>query len=83
MRVFDSHRRDLLGMGLPLGTCTLIEIDSLVNLVQHFRNVHAQTSDTYEIKGVNIMKMQSGSILGFHVTSSKLKSKELSILLRF
>ena len=30
-KVFDSHRRDLLGMGHPLGTCALIEIDSLTN----------------------------------------------------
>ena len=46
-------------MGHPFGTCTLIKIDSLMNLVQHFQN--AQTSDTYEIKHVNIMKMQSNS----------------------
>ena len=31
-KVFYSHRRDLLGIGHPLGTCTLIEIDSLMNL---------------------------------------------------
>ena len=37
-------------MGLQLGTCTLIEIGSLMNLVQHFWNIYAQTSDTYEIK---------------------------------
>ena len=30
--------------------CTSIEIDSLMNLVQHFQNICAQTSVTYEIK---------------------------------
>ena len=64
-KVFDSHSRDLLGMGHPFGTCTLIEIDSLMSLVQHFQNIYAQTSDTYEIKGVKIIEMQSsrGSIV--------------------
>ena len=65
-RVFDSHRRDLLGMGHPFGTCTLIEIDSLMNLVQHFWNMYAQKSETCEIKGVNIIKMQSSSISIVH-----------------
>ena len=65
-KVFDSHRRDLLGMGHPLGTFTLIEIDSLMSLVQHFRVMYAQTSNTYEIKGVNIIKRQSSSISIVH-----------------
>ena len=43
-KVFYSHSRDLSGMGHPFGTCTLIEIDSLRNLVQHFQNI----SDSYE-----------------------------------
>ena len=41
---FFIHRRDLLGMGHSYGTCTLIEKDSLMNLVQHFQNTYAQTS---------------------------------------
>lgn len=57
-KVFDSHRRDFKGMGHPLGTGTLIEIDSLINLVVHFRNIYAQTSESYEIKVVNIIKIQ-------------------------
>ena len=45
-----THGRDLLGMG-PFATCTSnIEIDSLMNLVQHFQNICAQKSVTYEIK---------------------------------
>lgn len=60
-KVFYSHGRDLLGMGHSYGTCALIEIDSLMNLVQHFQNTYAQTSDIYEIKGGKIIKMQSNS----------------------
>ena len=33
-----------------IATCTSIEIDSLMNLVQHLQNICAQTSVTYEIK---------------------------------
>ena len=65
-KVFDSHRRDLLGMGDPLGTGTLIEIDSFINLVEHFRNIYAQTSENYEIKVVNVIKIQSSSISSVH-----------------
>ena len=60
-KVFDSHSRDLVGMAHPYGTCTLIEIDSLVNLVQYFQNLYSNTSNTYEIKGINIIEVQSNS----------------------
>ena len=50
-KIFYSHGRDLLGkLWDPFATCTSIEIDSLMNLVQHFQNICAQTSVTYEIK---------------------------------
>lgn len=65
-KVFDSHRRDLFGTGHPLGTDTLIEIDSLINLVVHFRNIYAQTSESYEIKVVKIIKIQISSISSVH-----------------
>lgn len=58
-KVFYSHSRDLLGMGHSYGTCALIEIDSLMNLVQHFQNTYAQTSDIYEIKGVRLLKCKA------------------------
>ena len=61
-KIFDSHSKDLLGMTHPLGTCTLIEIDSLNNLVQYFHSFHSQTTNaTYEARGVRIHKMQSDS----------------------
>lgn len=40
---------------------TLIELDSLMNLVQYFQNIYAQRSNAYEIKGVKISEMQSNS----------------------
>ena len=58
-KVFDSHGKDLLGMAHPLGTCTLIEIDSLNNLVQYFCAFFAETiNTTYELKGVSVCEMQ-------------------------
>ena len=39
-KVFSSHCRDLLDMGNSYGTCNLIEIDSLMNVVQHFPNTY-------------------------------------------
>ena len=32
-----------------------------MNLVQYFQNLYTQTSNIYEIKGVNIIEMQSNS----------------------
>ena len=58
-KIFNSHSKDLSGMTHPLSTCTLIEIDSLDNLVQYFQNFHAQTNNTtYEVKGLTIHEMQ-------------------------
>ena len=50
-KIFYSHGRDLLGIR-PICNMyfNIIEIDSLMNLVQHFQNICAQTSVTYEIK---------------------------------
>ena len=57
-KIFDSRSKDLSGMTHPLGTCTLIEIDSLDNLVQYFHTFHAETTNTtYEAKGVSIQEM--------------------------
>ena len=61
-KIFDSHSKDLLSMTHPLGTCSLIEIDSLYNLVQYFHSFHSQTTDaTYEARDVSIHEKQSDS----------------------
>lgn len=51
-KVFDSHRRDLPGMRHLYGTCTLIEIDSWINLVQYF-HIHKGTNQWTINKKVN------------------------------
>ena len=57
-KIFDSHSKDLSGLTHPLGTCTLIEIDSLDNVVQYLHTFHAQTiNTTYEVKDVRIQEM--------------------------
>ena len=40
-KIFDSHSKDLSGLTHPLGTCTLIETDSLDNVVQYLHTFHA------------------------------------------
>ena len=78
-KVFDSHSRDLFGMAHPYGACTLIEIDSLMNLVQYFQNIYVERSNTYEIKGVNIIEMQSNSgntTNTLHVENDDFRSNE-------
>lgn len=57
-KVFDSHRRDLLGMAHPLGTGTLFEIDSLINLVVHFRNI-------YMHKHLKVMRLKLLTLLKY------------------
>ena len=79
-KVFDSHSRDLFGMVHPYGACNLIEIDSLINLVQYFQNIYVERSNTYEIKGVNIVEMQSNSgntTNTLHVENNDFTSNEL------
>ena len=65
-------------MAHPYGTCTLIEIDSLMNLVQYFQNLYTHTCNTYEIRGVNIIAMQSDSKNnnGVHVENGDLSCKD-------
>jgi len=54
-KVFDSHSRDSEGMFDPCGTCVLIEIASLGELVEYFENLYVGIIDaSYELKGVRI-----------------------------
>ena len=48
----------------PLGTCTVIEIDSLEEVIEYFRIFRAQSANThYEIRGVSVneLHVDSGS----------------------
>ena len=44
------HVRDLYGRGHPQGTCVLLEVPSLDNLVHYFQSI--QNNDIFEMKGV-------------------------------
>lgn len=58
---------------------TIIEVDSLLNLVQYFQNIYAQTSDTGGIKGIIIIEMQSNSRIStntFYVQNNAFRSNE-------
>ena len=54
-KVFDSHARDIYGRSHPQGTCVLLDIPSIDNLVQYFQGLYG-TTDLYELKGLNITK---------------------------
>ena len=40
-KVFDSHARDSCGMVDPTGTCVLLELDSIINLIEYFKTLHS------------------------------------------
>ena len=48
-KVFDSHARDMYGNSHSEGTCVLLEIKSMHELVQHFQSLYGN-----EHKGVHI-----------------------------
>jgi DNA replication protein DnaC len=54
-KIFDSHSRDRYGMTHSLGTCVVLEVQSVHELVEYFERVHQHAGDvTFEIKGVSI-----------------------------
>ena len=56
-KIFDSHARDLFGMPHPQGTCVLLEVNTLNELVNYFQMVYQSPDVIYEIKGVHITEM--------------------------
>ena len=59
-KIFDSQARDLYGRGHPQGTCVLLEIPSLINLVSYFQSIH--NYEIFEIKGVSINQVQNSTL---------------------
>jgi hypothetical protein len=51
-KVFDSHARDAYGRSNAHGTCVLIELSSLDNLILYFKSIHDNA--IFEIKGVRV-----------------------------
>ena len=60
-RIFDSHARDLYGKSYPQGSCILLEVSSLNNLVQYFQSIHNNHS-MFEVKGIHINEVQNSII---------------------
>ena len=54
-KIFDSHARDAYGKSHPQGTCVLLEVPSIQNLVEYFQGVHAN-GEVYELRGVQVFK---------------------------
>jgi len=56
---FDSHSWNARGMSDPFGTCSLLEVSSVAELVEYFRNLYFGREDAeymYEVKGVKRLK---------------------------
>ena len=53
-KVFDSHARDLFGMPHAQGTCVLLEMKSITDLVEYFKTLYSASNVLFEMKGVHI-----------------------------
>ena len=56
-KVFDSHARDLSGRSHAQGTCVLLELASINNLIQYFQRIH--NDEIFEIKGIEIKNIHN------------------------
>ena len=55
----DSHVRDMYGDSHSQGTCVLLEIPSMLKLVQYFQSLCTRRNeDIYELKGVHIANFE-------------------------
>ena len=50
-KIFDSHARDSNGRSHAQGTCVLLEVLSLSDLVHYFQCIHNNVM--FEVKGIN------------------------------
>ena len=54
-KIFDSHSRNARGMSDPMGSCVLLELTSVVELVQYFQELYLGTLNIeFELKGIKI-----------------------------
>ncbi|XP_015764283.1 PREDICTED: uncharacterized protein LOC107343234 [Acropora digitifera] len=56
-KIFDSHARDSFGIPHPQGTCVLLEVNTLNELVNYFQMVYQNPEVVFELKGVHIIEM--------------------------
>ena len=59
-KVFDSHARDIYGKNHPQGSCVLLQISSIHNLVHYFQGLYG-LADLYELKGLQIARMMTNN----------------------
>jgi hypothetical protein len=64
-KIFDSHSRDKYGRSHPLGTCVLLEAETINNVIQNFQSLCSENSQ-FELKAVVIEELEqvnaSGSV---------------------
>ena len=65
LKIFDSHARDSFGMAHPHGTCVLLEVNSINNLIEYFKNLY-KPDVLFELKGVKITVVQCTQITNMH-----------------
>ena len=57
-KIFDSHGRDSYGMPHPQGTCVLLEVNTLNELIDYFQGLYQNSNVLFELKGVHINEKQ-------------------------
>ena len=56
-KIFDSHSRNARGMSGPMGSCVLLELTSVVELVEYFQELYLGTLNIeFELKGIEITR---------------------------
>ena len=57
-KIFDSHGRDSYGMPHPQGTCVLLEVNTLNEVINYFQGLYQNPNVLFELKGVPINEKQ-------------------------
>ena len=57
-KIFDSHGRDSYGLPHPQGTCVLLEVNTLNELINYFQGLYQNPNVLFELKGVHINEKQ-------------------------
>ena len=74
-KIFDSHSRDLHGMPHSFGTCNLLSIKGLENLISYLQLSCLQTCTVpFEIKGVLISDTQPDVNMFMRITNRNVYS---------
>ena len=60
-KIFDYHGRDSYGMSHPQGTCVLLEVNTLNELIKYFQGLY-QNPNVYQQIGINHLVRQEKKI---------------------